>query len=85
MISIIIPVFNAEKYLRVALESVLTQTYTDFEVICIDDGSCDNSSEIIREMQETDTRIRYLWQENSGPGAARNRGIKESKGDYLFL
>ena len=63
MISIIIPVFNAEKYLRVALESVLTQTYTDFEVLCIDDGSRDNSSEIIREMQATDTRIRYIWQE----------------------
>ncbi len=85
MISIIIPVYNAEKYLRTALDSVLSQSERDIEVLCIDDGSQDSSPQIIAELQQHDKRLRYLHQANSGPGPARNRGIDESKGDYLFF
>lgn len=85
MISVIIPVYNAEKYLRTALDSVLNQSERDIEVLCIDDGSQDSSPQIIAELQHQDRRLRYLHQANSGPGPARNRGIDESKGDYLFF
>lgn len=79
-ISVIIPTYNRASYIRDAIESILEQTYPVFEIIVVDDGSTDNTSEVIRLYGD---RIRYFWQQNSGPGAARNRGIKEAKGDYV--
>ncbi len=85
MISVVIPVFNEEKYLRTALESVLFQTVTDMEVICIDDGSTDGTARIIADIQTSDSRIRYFHQKNMGLGAARNHGLDKCRGDYVFF
>jgi len=79
-ISAIIPTYNRASYIRDAIESVLAQTYPIYEIIVVDDGSTDNTSEIIRLYGD---KIRYSWQQNSGPGAARNSGIKAAKGDYI--
>lgn len=83
LISIIIPVFNAEKYLRKGLDSILTQDFGDWEAICINDGSPDGSGEILREYAAKDARIRIFEQENSGVSVARNRGIDEAQGSYI--
>jgi len=80
-ITVIIPLYNKEKYIARALESVLAQTYRDFELLVIDDGSLDRSAEIVRGCG--DLRLRIISQANAGPGAARNRGIKESKAGLL--
>lgn len=84
-ISVIIPVYNVEKYLKECLESVVNQTLNDIEIICIDDGSTDSSPSILKEYQNNDERFIIINQENSGPGAARNRGIKEAKGKYTYF
>ena len=84
-VSAIIPVYNAELYLAECLESILQQTFEDFEVICIDDGSSDGSLDILFNFQEKDSRIRILTQDNQGAGVARNLGISCSMGDYLFF
>lgn len=83
LISIIIPVYNAEKYLKAALDSVRAQSYTNFEVLLIDDGSVDASPQICDEYAGEDSRFRVIHQENKGPSAARNRGVEEAKGEYL--
>jgi len=80
--SIIIPVYNAEKYLSKSIESILQQTHQDFELIIINDGSTDNSEEVIKSYLY-DSRIKYFSQTNKGEAAARNRGIAESKGEYI--
>lgn len=83
-ISIIIPVYNAEKYLSETLQSVLKQTYKEFEVICINDASTDTSSEILYQFQCLDSRIRVIENnERSGAAFSRNIGIRESKGKYI--
>lgn len=82
-ISIIIPVYNCEKYLKQCLDSALVQTIDGLEVICVDDGSTDRSAEIIRRYQARDRRIVLFQQENQGAGAARNLGIQKSKGKYV--
>ncbi len=82
-ISIIIPVYNAEKYLRECLDSVINQTFKDIEIICIDDGSADNSFSILQSYAEKDDRIKLLRQENQGPSAARNLGLKNATGEYI--
>lgn len=84
-ISIIIPVYNVEKYLTTCLESVRNQTFKDFEAICINDGSTDNSLEILKDFQKKDERIKIITQENQGSSVARNRGLKEAKGDYIYF
>ncbi len=83
MISLIIPVYNAEKNLTKCLDSVLAQSYPDFEVILINDGSTDRSHQIIEHYKTKDSRFRIFTQENSGPSAARNVGIENAKGKYL--
>lgn len=83
MVTIILPIYNGERYLSVALESVKAQTFSDFECLCIDDGSSDSSPEIVRKYCVEDTRFRLIQQPNVGVAAARNRGIKESKGQYI--
>lgn len=83
LVSVIIPVYNSEKYLEAALDSVKTQTYKTIEVLMIDDGSVDLSSEICDRYAEKDSRFRAIHQKNQGPSAARNRGIEEAKGEYI--
>ena len=82
-VSIIIPIYNMEKYLRECLDSVVNQTLKDIEIICINDGSTDNSLTILREYQEKDNRIKIINQDNKGTGTARNNGIKISMGEYI--
>ncbi len=83
MISVIIPVYNAEEWLRDALASLQAQTYTDFEAILVDDGSSDGSADICSELCKRDCRFRLIRQENGGVSAARNRGIEQANGEWL--
>jgi len=85
LISIIIPVYNVEKYLRECVESALKQTYQNIEIILVDDGSTDGSSQICDEYVGLDPRIRVVHQENRGPSGARNTGIKMANGDYVYF
>lgn len=85
MISIIIPVYNGEQYLRACLDSVLVQTYRELEVIVINDGSKDASLEICEEYARKDPRVRVFSQENAGVSAARNRGLAEANGEYIMF
>ena len=82
-ISIIIPIYNAEKYLKICLDSVIEQTYENIEIICVNDGSKDNSLEILREYQKKDNRIIIIDKKNEGVSEARNDGIKKSTGEYV--
>lgn len=83
MVSIIVPIYNSEQRIAKCIESILSQTFKDFELILINDGSKDKSLEICREYEEKDNRIRVLTQENSGVSATRNRGIECAKGEYI--
>ena len=83
MISVIVPVYKAEPYLRQCVDSILEQTYRDIEVILIDDGSPDKCGEICDEYAEKDNRVRTFHTENRGVSAARNLGISEAKGEYI--
>lgn len=83
--SVIIPVYNVEAYLRDCLDSVLNQTFSDWEAICVNDGSTDRSALILDEYASKDERIVVVAQANSGTAAARNVGLKVAKGDYIFF
>ena len=83
LISIIVPVYNVENYLRQCLDSIMSQTYQNFECLLINDGSPDNSADICREYVEKDSRFRYFEKENGGVASARNLGIERSKGQYI--
>lgn len=83
--SVIIPVYGVEKYIRECLDSVLNQTFTRFEVICVNDGSPDNSAKILEEYAEKDSRIKIITQENQGQGVARNNAIEAAQGEYLVF
>ncbi len=83
MISVIVPVYKVEPYLHRCIDSILAQTYTDFELILIDDGSPDNCGAICDEYAQRDKRIRVIHQENGGLSAARNAGIDIARGEYL--
>lgn len=82
-ISIIVSVFNTEKYLRECLNSLVNQTFKSVEIICVDDGSTDNSPEILEEFKAKDKRIKVIHQENFGPSVARNNALKIAQGDYI--
>ena len=82
-LSVVIPVYNAARYLCRCIDSVLTQTLRDIEVICVDDGSTDSSSSILGKYQSKDGRVRVISQKNVGQGAARNRGIDAAAGDFI--
>lgn len=84
-VSIIIPVYNVEKYLSKCIESVLSQTFKDIEVICIDDGSSDGSAKILQEYARTDNRIKVFTQSNKGHFAARHNGLKQATGEYVLF
>ena len=84
LVSIITPVYNAEKYLEETILSVINQSYKNWELLLIDDCSTDKSYEIIQEYLKIDKRIKYLKNErNSGPAITRNRGLENSKGEYI--
>lgn len=82
-VSVIIPVYNSEKYLRECLDSVVNQTLKEIEIICVDDGSADKSLDILEEFAKTDSRIRIIRQQNQFAGAARNNGMREANGKYF--
>ncbi len=84
-VSVIIPVYNSEKYLGECLESVLAQTLKQIEIICVDDGSQDRSLTIISEYAERDARIQIVRQAHKGVSAARNTGIRKACGKYLYF
>ena len=83
MLSIIIPVYNSEKYLEECLTSVVNQSLKDFEIICVNDGSTDNSLKILEKFGAQDSRIRIINQQNQGQGYARNAGLEAAAGDYV--
>ena len=86
MISVIVPVYNTEKFLNRCVDSILNQTYKDLEILLVDDGSTDKSSTICEEYASLDKRIKVIHRENGGLSAARNTGIENAKGEYfLFL
>ncbi len=84
-ISVIVPVYNVEKYLSECLDSVLSQDEKDIEVICVNDGSTDKSLEILKEYKEKDDRIIIVTQDNKGLAEARNSGLNVAKGEYIFF
>ena len=84
-VSVVIPVYNAEKYLAECLDSVLGQTLRDFEVVCVDDGSTDGSATILKEYAAKDSRIKVFRQANAGPGPARNRALDMACGDCVVF
>lgn len=85
LISVIIPVYNVEKYIKCCLESVLSQPYKNIEIILVNDGSLDNSGQICEEFSKKDKRIKVIHKENGGLSDARNWGIQGSTGDYLLF
>lgn len=83
LVSIITPCYNQGQYLAESIDSVLTQTYPNWELLIVDDGSTDNSAEVAKTYTAKDTRVHYIYQPNAGPSAARNHGVHESKGKYI--
>ena len=84
-ISVVVPVYNVEKYLAKCIDSILNQTFCDFELILVDDGSSDNCGTICDEYAMIDKRVRVIHQKNSGVSNAKNTGIAASNGEYLFF
>lgn len=84
-ISIVLPVYNVEHYLKTTIDSILSQTFTDFELICIDDGSTDNSVSLLSDYASRDRRIKVHTQSNVGPGASRNNGLDKATGKYVMM
>lgn len=85
LISVIVPVYNVEKYLHECIDSVLRQTYTNFELILVDDGSKDSSKYICEEYARKDSRIKVLEKENGGASSARNLGMAVAEGEYIYF
>lgn len=84
-VSVIVPIYNVEKYLRKCLDGILSQTLKDIEVVAVDDGSTDSSPSILREYAKKDGRIQVVSRQNGGAGAARNTGLALARGKYLFF
>ncbi len=84
-VSVIVPIYNGEKYLEECLDSILNQTVKDIEIICVDDGSTDRSNEILEKYSSNDARIRIYHQENQFAGIARNTGMKYAEGKYILF
>ena len=82
-LSVIVPVYNTEKYLRECLDSVINQTLKDIEIICINDGSTDRSLDILKEYALKDNRIKIIDKKNEGVAAARNDGIRIANGEFV--
>lgn len=84
-VSVIVPVYNVEKYLKQCLDSLIAQTLKEIEIICVDDGSTDLSLNMIYEYQKHDDRFKIIHQENQGLSSARNAGLKEATGDFIYF
>ena len=84
-ISVIVPVYNVSEYLAQCMDSIINQTFEDIEIICVNDGSTDDSLKILEEYREKDERIIIISQENQGQGVARNVGMKVARGNYIFF
>ena len=84
-LSIIVPVYNSEKYLKNTIDSVVNQSFTDWQLLLVNDGSTDNSLEICQAYAAQDSRISVFTQDNAGPSAARNNGIMNAQGDYIMF
>ena len=82
-ISVIIPVYNAEKTIRRCLESIMSSEYEEYEVVVVDDGSTDNSASILFEYANRDRRVKIINQPNSGPAIARNKGLELAEGEII--
>ncbi|KAG4102901.1 nucleotide-diphospho-sugar transferase [Neocallimastix lanati (nom. inval.)] len=83
-LTIVVPVFNTASYLGRCINSILNQTFKDFELICVDDGSTDNSMEVLEKFKTTDNRVKIIhFEQNKGASAARNAGIENAKGEYI--
>lgn len=85
LISVIVPVYNGENYIRCCIESIINQSYRDIELILVNDGSTDDSGQICSEYGLSDSRIRVINTQNNGPAAARNIGIENSRGGFIFF
>lgn len=85
MISVIVPVYNVEKYLRMCMDSIVNQTYSNLEIICVNDGSKDSSRSILKEYEEKDKRIRVIDKKNGGLSDARNTGLQYVHGEYIMF
>lgn len=83
LVSVIIPTYNCGKYIKRAINSVMQQTFSDFEIIIVDDGSNDNTREILTDILTTNNKIKYIFQENHGHAVARNNGAKEAEGSLI--
>ena len=82
-ISVIVPVYNAEKYISRCVDSILSQNSVDFELLLVDDGSSDDSLKICKRYEKMDNRVRVFSQGNSGPSSARNLGLERATGEYI--
>ena len=82
-VSVILPVYNVEKYLKQCMDSIVNQTLKDIEIICVDDGSTDASLSILKEYEKEDDRVKVICQQNAGAGAVRNNGLSIATGEYL--
>lgn len=85
LVSIVVPIYNVENYVEKCLDSIKNQTLTDIEVLCVDDGSTDSSSKIVKDYCETDERYTYLYKENGGLSAARNFGLPLTNAEYVMF
>lgn len=85
LVSIIVPIYNVETYLQKCLDSLVNQTYSNIEIICVNDGSTDSSLQILEEYAKKDSRIKIINQENQGVSVARNNGIDNATGDYILF
>ena len=84
-ISVVMPIYNAIEYLRTALDSVVSQTLRDIEIICVDDGSTDRSLDVLKDFQKADDRVRIITENNAGPSIARNKGLSRARGEYVIF
>ena len=84
-VSVVLPVYNSERYIHQCLNSILNQTLKEIEIICVDDGSTDNSVNLINDICKKDSRVSLIMQKNSYAGVARNNGLKHAKGKYVIF
>ena len=84
-VSIIVPIYNLEEYVENCIRSLMNQTYNNIEILCIDDGSKDNSATVINKLIEEDKRVKYIRKENGGVSSARNKGLEVADGDYVMF
>ena len=85
LVSVIVPIYNVERFLERCFDSIFHQTYKNFEIIAIDDGSTDDSPTLLDQFAQSDSRIKAVHQKNSGVAAARNNGLRMAQGEYILF